>query len=214
MLIEVLYMPGCPNHQPALHRLRKALQFEAVDVAIREIPVSDEATARSLRFPGSPTVRINGQDAEPSEQQSFCHQKKHYNAPFLRQRTTSEAYEGLRKGSACRSHCCRPFNPCLLCAAGIPRGSGTGKHECLGATPAALAARGIRCAFVLRLCTTLLQEVCVQQTKYCEFGSLLDRRRCSGSSDFISPGNCQRGRWLVSSRLEWRKENTCSGLLP
>ncbi len=143
-----------------------------------------------------------------------CHQKKHYNAPFLRQRTTSEAYEGLRKGSACRSHCCRPFNPCLLCAAGIPRGSGTGKHECLGATPAALAARGIRCAFVLRLCTTLLQEVCVQQTKYCEFGSLLDRRRCSGSSDFISPGNCQRGRWLVSSRLEWRKENTCSGLLP
>ena len=42
MLIEVLYMPGCPNHQPALHRLRKALQFEAVDVPIREIPVSDQ----------------------------------------------------------------------------------------------------------------------------------------------------------------------------
>ena len=71
MLIEVLYMPGCPNHQPALQRLRKALQFEAVDVAIREIPVSDEATARSLRFPGSPTVRIDGQDAEPNGQQSF-----------------------------------------------------------------------------------------------------------------------------------------------
>ena len=71
MLIEVLYMPGCPNHQPALQRLRKALQFEAVDVAIREIPVSDEATARSLRFPGSHTVRIDGQDAEPNGQQSF-----------------------------------------------------------------------------------------------------------------------------------------------
>ena len=71
MLIEVLYMPGCPNHQPAILRLRKVLQFEAVDVPIREIPVSDEATARSLHFPGSPTVRINGQDAEPSGQQSF-----------------------------------------------------------------------------------------------------------------------------------------------
>src|SRR5882762_11219403 len=71
MLIEVLYMPGCPNHQPAILRLRKALQFEAVDVPIREIPVSDEATARSLRFPGSPTVRINGQDAEPNGRQSF-----------------------------------------------------------------------------------------------------------------------------------------------
>ena len=71
MLIEVLYMPGCPNHHPALQRLRKALHFEAVDVAIREIPVSDEATARSLRFPGSPTVRIDGQDAEPNGQQTF-----------------------------------------------------------------------------------------------------------------------------------------------
>jgi hypothetical protein len=71
MLIEVLYMPGCPNHHPALHRLRRALEFEAVDVAIQEIPVSDEATARFLRFPGSPTIRINGQDAEPTGQQSF-----------------------------------------------------------------------------------------------------------------------------------------------
>src|SRR6266436_1590631 len=71
MLIEVFYMPGCPNHQPAILRFRKALQFEAVDVPIREILVSDEATARSLHFPGSPTVRINGQDAEPNGQQSF-----------------------------------------------------------------------------------------------------------------------------------------------
>jgi len=71
MLIEVLYMPDCPHHQPALQRLRKALRSEAVDAAIKEISVSDEAAARSLRFPGSPTVRINGQDAEPNGQQSF-----------------------------------------------------------------------------------------------------------------------------------------------
>src|SRR6267154_402310 len=71
MLIEVLYVPGCPNHQPAVHRLRNALRCEAVDMPIQEIPVSDEATARSLRFPGSPTVRINGEDAEPNGQQSF-----------------------------------------------------------------------------------------------------------------------------------------------
>ncbi len=71
MLIEVLYVPGCPNHQPAVHRLRNALRHEAVDVPIQEIPVSNEATARSLQFPGSPTVRINGQDAEPNGAQSF-----------------------------------------------------------------------------------------------------------------------------------------------
>src|SRR5258708_35949324 len=141
-----------------------------------------------------------------------CHQKKHYNAPFLRQRATSEAYEGIGKRSACRSHCCRPFNSCLLCAAGIPRRSGTGKHECLGATTAALAARDVGCALVIWLCATLFQKVCVRQTKCGEFGSFLDCRRCSGSGDFVSPDNCRRDSWVVSSRLERRRESTCCGL--
>jgi len=126
MLIEVLYMPGCPNHQPALHRLRKALQFEEVDVPIREILVSDEATARSLHFPGSlpqyaSMARTQNQmDSNPSDLLAgctrvvaVCPQKKHYNAQFLQQSATSEAYEGVGKGSACRSHCCPPFQPLL-----------------------------------------------------------------------------------------------------
>ncbi len=71
MLIEVLYVPGCPNHQPAMQRLKQALRSESVAAPIQEIAVRDEATAYSLRFPGSPTVRINGVDPEPNEQQSF-----------------------------------------------------------------------------------------------------------------------------------------------
>lgn len=71
MLIEVLFMPGCPNHEPAIHRLRKVLQSEAISAAIHEIAVTDEGMARSLQFPGSPTVRINGRDAEPNLNQSF-----------------------------------------------------------------------------------------------------------------------------------------------
>jgi hypothetical protein len=71
MLIELLYVPGCLNHQPALRRLREAMRSEAVDAPIREIPVMDSRAALSLRFPGSPTVRINGLDAEPIEQQPF-----------------------------------------------------------------------------------------------------------------------------------------------
>jgi hypothetical protein len=72
MLIEVLYLPGCPNHQPTIHRLRKVLQSEEVSAPIQEIEVTDEALAQSLQFPGSPTVRINGRDAEPSRQGSFA----------------------------------------------------------------------------------------------------------------------------------------------
>jgi hypothetical protein len=143
-----------------------------------------------------------------------CHPKKHCDAPFLQQRTTSEAHEGVGKGSACRSHCCCSFNPCLLRAAGISRRTGTGKHERLGATTAALVARGGRCAFVPRLRATLLQKVSVQQAKPVELGSFLDCRHSSRSSDLISPGNCERDRWLVSGGLEWRKESTFCGSLP
>ena len=67
MLIEVLYVLGCPNYEPALGRLRDLLRSEGVPETIREIAVTDEAMARSLRFPGSPTSRINGADTEPSE---------------------------------------------------------------------------------------------------------------------------------------------------
>jgi hypothetical protein len=38
---------------------------------VEEVEVSDAAAAQALRFPGSPTIRINGVDAEPNEQLSF-----------------------------------------------------------------------------------------------------------------------------------------------
>ncbi len=42
-----------------------------MEVPISEIAVTDEISARAFRFPGSPTVRINGMDAETSEAESF-----------------------------------------------------------------------------------------------------------------------------------------------
>ncbi|SRR6266498_600846 len=71
MLIEVLYVPGCPNHEPAIRRLKKVLRAEAIDLPVHEIPVNDYEAARSFQFPGSPTVRINGGDAEPGAPQPF-----------------------------------------------------------------------------------------------------------------------------------------------
>lgn len=71
MLIEVLYISGCPNHQPAIRRIEEILRSRKIDARVQEIPVTDEAMARSLRFPGSPTVRINGLDAEPHGGQSI-----------------------------------------------------------------------------------------------------------------------------------------------
>lgn len=68
MLIELLYVPGCPNHEPALDKLREGMRSECVDVTVREIAVTNETMARSLSFPGSPTIRIDGRDIEPSDE--------------------------------------------------------------------------------------------------------------------------------------------------
>jgi hypothetical protein len=71
MLIEVLFVPGCPNHEPALERLRNVLHSKTIHAQIQEIAVTDEATARLLKFPRSPTVGINGRDVDSNLQQSY-----------------------------------------------------------------------------------------------------------------------------------------------
>ena len=72
MVIEVLYVPGCPNHHGAIANLKSALRSAAVDAPIREIPVMDEAMASRLKFPGSPTIRIDGSDVELNHCESYC----------------------------------------------------------------------------------------------------------------------------------------------
>jgi hypothetical protein len=67
MKIEVLYVPNCPNHAVALERLREILARESLEAHLDEVLVSSTAIAQSLRFPGSPTIRINGRDIEPQE---------------------------------------------------------------------------------------------------------------------------------------------------
>jgi hypothetical protein len=71
MKIEVLYVPNCPNHALALERLRAILPSEIFQKHVNEVMVGDAEMARSLKFPGSPTIRINGHDVEPREEATF-----------------------------------------------------------------------------------------------------------------------------------------------
>src|SRR5262249_34353431 len=71
MVIEVLYVPGCPNHKSAIHSLKDVLRSATIDAPIQEIPVMDEAMASRLKFPGSPTIRIDGSDVESNHRQSY-----------------------------------------------------------------------------------------------------------------------------------------------
>jgi hypothetical protein len=70
MKIEVLYMQNCPNHAVALERLREILSVETFQARVNEVLVSNTAMAQSLKFPGSPTIRINGHDVEPQNEKT------------------------------------------------------------------------------------------------------------------------------------------------
>jgi len=70
MNVELLYVANCPNHVVALERLRATLSAENLQTPVNEVLVSDTAMAQSLKFPGSPTIRINGHDVEPHGRQT------------------------------------------------------------------------------------------------------------------------------------------------
>jgi hypothetical protein len=67
MRIEILYVPGCPNYLPAVEQVERVLSSESLQAEIRSIAVRTDAEARELMFPGSPTIRVNGEDIEPRE---------------------------------------------------------------------------------------------------------------------------------------------------
>jgi hypothetical protein len=72
MAVEVqdLYIEGCPNHSVAVGRVREALSEEGVVASVSEVSVPDQAQARQLKFLGSPSIRVNGLDVEPSARSS------------------------------------------------------------------------------------------------------------------------------------------------
>ena len=65
MHIELLWFDGCPNHERALALLEEVLRARGVDEPVSSIHVVDADMAESMRFPGSPTIRIDGVDIEP-----------------------------------------------------------------------------------------------------------------------------------------------------
>jgi len=67
MKVELLWWEGCPSWPEALGQLKAVMAGLGLDpeaVEMREIE-SDEQAARE-RFPGSPTIRVDGSDVVPA----------------------------------------------------------------------------------------------------------------------------------------------------
>jgi hypothetical protein len=63
--VEILYFDGCPNY----HVTRELVERVAAEFALPAQPelieVPSGEAARTMRFLGSPTVRVDGRDVEP-----------------------------------------------------------------------------------------------------------------------------------------------------
>lgn len=65
MDIQFLYFEDCPSHDEALERLRGIMSEEGLNAEIELIKVETDEQAQDLRFIGSPTILVNGQDIVP-----------------------------------------------------------------------------------------------------------------------------------------------------
>jgi len=63
--IEFFYWEDCPSHPEALDRLLQVMREEGLADPVEVVLIATAEDAVHHRFPGSPTVRINGEDLQP-----------------------------------------------------------------------------------------------------------------------------------------------------
>ncbi|MFJ8111049.1 hypothetical protein [Streptomyces sp. NPDC096132] len=67
--VELLWWSGCPSHKTARAMLEEAMTGLGLDPAgIETVQVVTDADAARERFTGSPTIRVDGRDIEPPEE--------------------------------------------------------------------------------------------------------------------------------------------------
>jgi hypothetical protein len=65
MKVEILYFDGCPTYLRTEEALRRVLAGEGVEADVELVAVNTDEEAQDLRFPGSPTIRVDGEDLFP-----------------------------------------------------------------------------------------------------------------------------------------------------
>ncbi|MGH2997011.1 MAG: DF family (seleno)protein [Gaiellaceae bacterium] len=64
MNVELFFWDGCPSYPEAEELLADVLRERGLHVAIERREVRTQAEAERLRFPGSPTIRVDGRDVD------------------------------------------------------------------------------------------------------------------------------------------------------
>ena len=72
MRVSFLYYEECPSYDLALERLREVMAEEGIPGEAEVVKVESEEQARELRFVGSPTIRVDGQDIDPPRDSRYA----------------------------------------------------------------------------------------------------------------------------------------------
>lgn len=66
--IEILYFQTCPGWRGTVERVHEVIKEEGLDdeVTVKTVSVDTEQDAMRLQFLGSPTVRVDGRDVDPT----------------------------------------------------------------------------------------------------------------------------------------------------
>jgi hypothetical protein len=67
-VIEVLYVQDCPHYPATLALVERVRAELGLDAELHTTLIVDQAAAEQSRFPGSPTVRVDGRDVEPGSE--------------------------------------------------------------------------------------------------------------------------------------------------
>jgi len=70
--IRFLYSRECPSYEEALQRLRQVIKEEGIDPSVEVFEVETREQAEKLRFLGSPTILIDGQDIDPQPNPQYA----------------------------------------------------------------------------------------------------------------------------------------------
>ena len=62
--IEIQHFRGCPNSPEMINRVKEAIKGSEEKIEYNEVLVESNELAEKLKFRGSPTVLINGEDIE------------------------------------------------------------------------------------------------------------------------------------------------------
>jgi hypothetical protein len=112
MKIELLHIDDCPSWQEGLKNLKTALEAEGLEADIRVVHVQDDVEAARLKFIGSPSFCLDGEDLWPEERKRYNLNCRIYATPqglkgcptvdMLREKLHAQAIKNV--GSLTRNH--------------------------------------------------------------------------------------------------------------